>query len=232
MPNIIINSLDGSQIETYAALPSNGIGPGLIVLHEMFGVSPHIKKLCNDYAAKGFVVLCPNLFWREIKIDDSSLASKEPNWERASKLYNNFDTEAGLRDVFAILAHLRQMKECSGKVGVLGQCLGSRLTYLMASRSDIDCAACYYGVGIDGFIDEVHDIRSPFMIHLGDQDKLVPELVHKKLMRNFARNKAIEAHIYEGAAHGFARDGDASYDKTASALANERTNEFLTKALF
>lgn len=232
MPNITINSLDGSQIETYADFPENGTGPGLIVLHEVFGISQHTKKLCDHYAEKGFVVLCPNLFWREVKIDSNPAATSEPNWEQATKLYNNFDVESGLRDVFAILAHMRQLKECSGKVGILGQCLGSRLAFLMATRSDIDCAAAYYGVGIDSFIDEVHDIRSPFMIHLGDQDKLVPEQTHKKLMRNFARNKVIEAHLYEGVGHAFAREGDVGYNEQEAQTANQRTEDFLTKLLF
>lgn len=232
MPNINIQSLDGSTIESYTALPENGAGPGLIILHEIFGISTSIKKTCDHYASLGYVVVCPNLFWRDIKMDQLGNSSGEPDWEQATKLYNNFDTESGLRDIFAVLAHLRQKTECSGKVGVLGYCLGSRLAYLMATRSDIDCSASYYGVGIDGFLDEVHDIRVPFLIHLAEQDKLMSDQVRKKIMRNLSRNKVIKTHLYPMAEHGFARIGDPKYHEECAKQANERTELFLEKTLF
>ncbi len=230
MPNITINSLDGSQIEAYEATPKNGNGPGLIILHEIFGVSLSIKKLCDHYASLGYYVICPNLFWRDVKIDQAS--NGEPDWEQATKLYSSFDTESGVRDIFAILAHLRQSKTCNGKVGVLGYCLGSRLSYLMSTRSDVDCSVGYYCVGIDSFLDEVHDIRMPAMAHIAAQDKLVPDFVLKKVLRSLSRNEAIKTHIYESVDHGFARDGDAKYNQEATDMANERTEAFLKEILF
>lgn len=231
MPTVTLNSLDGSKIDAYVALPKNGAtGPALIVLHEIFGITKQMKELCDHYAAKGCVVICPNLFWREVTIDQVS--STEPDWEQASKLYNNFSVEAGLRDVFAALAQARQMKECGGRVGVLGVCLGARLAYLMATRADIDCAVTYYGVGIDSYLDEVHDIRSPFMLHIAEQDKLIPDDVRKKLVRNMSRNDKVQTHLYVGVEHGFARVGDPKYIEASAKEADQRTVAFLEENLF
>lgn len=230
MPNITITSLDGSSIEAYAAYPEKGQGPGLIILHDIFGVSANIKKLCDHYASLGYAVICPNLFWRDQKMDTSTCS--EPNWDATTKLYTNYDTESGIRDVFAILAHLRQASECGGKVGALGLCLGGRLSYIMSTRSDIDCSATYYGVGVEGFLDEVHDIRQPALIHLAEQDKLMPDSIRKKVLRSLSRNDVIETYTYPAVEHGFARDGDPKYDQEKATLANERTEAFLNAHLF
>ena len=86
-------------------------------------------------ATKGYLALCPDLFWRQQP--DIQLTDKSPaEWDRAFELYKGFDVEAGVRDLLATLAHLRSMPGCSGKVGAVGYCLGGKLAYLMAARSD------------------------------------------------------------------------------------------------
>jgi len=228
MTIVNINTLDGSSIETYASFPEKGSGPGLIILHEIFGVSSYIKNICNHYSSLGYVVLCPNLFGNETSLQ----SNLESNWDLAKKLYNNFNVDSGLRDVFAVLAHIRKMKECNGSVGSIGFGLGSRLSYLMSTRSDINCSVSYYGVGIDGFLDEIHDIRSPFMIHIGEKDKLVPNTVRKKLIKKLSLNKAIETCLYPMAEHSFARNDSPLYNEIYAKQANEKTELFLKNLLF
>src|ERR1700733_9211854 len=165
MPDIKIKSLEGKEFGAYCAVPKNGNGPGLIVIQEIFGVNAAMRQICDGFAAKGYVAVCPDLFWRQqpgIQITDKTPAE----WDRAMELYKNFDAEAGVRDLLSTLAHVRGMKGCSGKVGSVGYCLGGRLSFLMATRSDVDAAVSYYGVGLDQLLDEVHDIRMPVLLHI------------------------------------------------------------------
>lgn len=228
MPDVQIPSLDGSFFTGYAATPPGGNGPGLLVIHEIFGLCDALRAQCDAFAARGYIALCPDLFWRTREKDKPE---KETDWDEAARLYKSFDIEAGLRDLLASLAFLRQTPGCGGKVGAIGACLGGRLAFLLASRSDIDCGIGYYGVGLDSHLDEVHDIRVPFMLHLGEMDKLLPAPVQKKVLRSLARNPLIEVHTYPGADHGFARVAGTAFHPAAAALAEKRSYDLLAKVL-
>jgi len=230
MPDITISSFDGKSFGAYCAMPAKGHGPGLIVIQEIFGVNVSMRQICDDFAAKGYIAVCPDLFWRQqpgVQITDKTPAE----WDRAMELYKGFDGEAGVRDLLSTLAYVRTMKGCSGKVGAVGYCLGGRLAYLMASRSDVDATSSYYGVGLDGLLDEIHEIRMPLILHIAALDKFVPEPVRQKILKAVARNPVIQAYVYEGVDHAFARPGGQNYNKAAAELANERTNQLFTEYL-
>src|SRR5713226_10228467 len=97
-----------------------------------------------------------------------------PESARAFQLYQGFDEAKGVADLKATLAHLRKLPACTGKVGSVGYCLGSKLAYLMATRSDADCNVGYYGVGIDTALDEAGNIRKPLLLHIAEQDEYCP----------------------------------------------------------
>jgi len=230
MPDIKIKSLEGKEFGAYCALPAGGTGPGMIVIQEIFGVNKVMRDLCDMYAAQGYIAVCPDLFWRQqpgVQLTDKTPAE----WDRAFELYKGFDVEAGVRDLLSTLAHVRTIKGCSGKVGAVGYCLGGKLAFLMATRSDVEAITSFYGVELDKYLDEVHDIRMPTLIHIAALDKYVPEPVRKKLLQAFARNPAITAYVYEGADHAFARVGGDHYNKPAADLANQRTKDFFGKYL-
>lgn len=229
MPNIKIQSLDGSSFDAHVALPAGEHGPGLIVIRGLFSRQEAIEKLCASYAALGFAVVCPNIFHRHP--ETVTTANEEPDWERAHKLYTNFDVEAGVRDLLATLAFVRKMPECGGKVGTVGYCLGCRLAFLMAARSDIDCTVGFYGVGLEGLLDEIYDIRMPTMLHFAENDKLIQPTARQKILKALTKNPAVVAHIYEGAEHGFMREESPTYHANHAGLANMRTREFLVAHL-
>lgn len=230
MPEVRINTLDGSEMGAYAAIPPGGNGPGLILIHEVFGINAVMRALCDNFAARGYLTLCPDLFWRQGGTPPE-IAQSEPNWDTASKLYKNFDLEAGVRDLLASLAHIRRMTGCGGKVGCVGYCLGGRLAYLLSSRSDVDCSVGYYGVGLESMLDEIYDIRMPLLLHFGEQDKLIPAPIRTRVLAALARNKIIQSEVYPGADHGFARTGSPNYLPEAADLANKKTNAFLAEHL-
>jgi carboxymethylenebutenolidase len=230
VPDIKIKSLDEKELGAYYAAPASQRGSGIIVIQEIFGVNAAMRTICDDLAAKGYLAVCPDLFWRQhpgVQLTDKTPAE----WDRAFELYKGFDVEAGVRDLLATLAHIRAMKGCSGKVGAVGYCLGGKLAYLMAARSDVDATAAYYGGGIDELLDEVHDIRTPLMMHFGALDKFINAQVREKILTAIKKNPAIEAYVYEGADHAFARPNGQNYNKQAADLANSRTAEFFAKNL-
>lgn len=230
MPDIKIKSLDERELGGYYAAPSSNRGAGIIVIQEIFGVNTAMRTICDDFAAKGYLAVCPDLFWRQqpgIQLTDKTPAE----WDRAFELYKGFDIEAGVRDLLATLAHMRSMKGCNGKVGAVGYCLGGKLAYLMASRSDVDASAAYYGGGIDELLDEVHDIRMPLLMHFAALDKFITQAVREKIFAAIKKNPVIEAFVYDNVDHAFARPNGQNFNKQAADLANGRTAEFFGKNL-
>lgn len=230
MPDITIKSLHGGAFGGYAALPQAENAPGLIVIQEIFGVNDAMRQICDFYAAQGYLAVCPDLFWRQepnVRLTDQT----EIEWNKAFSLYKNFDVEASVRDLLATLAHVRRMKGCNGKVGDVGYCLGGRLAWLMASRSDIDCSVSYYGVGLDTMLDELYEIRMPLLLHIAERDKFVSPSVQQKILGSIQRNPAVSAYVYAGAEHAFARPHGQTYREDAASLANTRTLQFLAEQL-
>ncbi len=230
MPDIQIPSLEGKMFGAYTALPPGGQGPGLVVIQEIFGVNEAMRKICDAFAARGYIAVCPDLFWRQkpgVQLTDKT----EAEWAQAFDLYKGFDVEAGVRDLLSTLAHVRAMAGCSGKVGAVGYCLGGKMAYLMASRSDVDATVAYYGVGLEDMLDEVHDIRMPLLLHMAELDKFVPAASRQRILKSTARNPAITSHVYNGVDHAFARPDGQTFNAAAALLAEQRTMEFFAANL-
>ena len=62
---ITIKSFDGEEFSAYLAVPASGLGPGMVVMQEIFGVNQYVRDVCDWYAAHGFVAIAPDLFWRQ-----------------------------------------------------------------------------------------------------------------------------------------------------------------------
>jgi carboxymethylenebutenolidase len=222
MPDITIKAKDGGSFSGYLALPKSGKGPGVVVIQEIFGVNEVMRRISDDVAALGYVALCPDLFWRQepgIQITDKT----EAEWQRAFQLFQGFDQEKGIEDLKATIAALRGHQACTGKVGSIGFCLGGRLAYLTATRTDVDCTVGYYGVGIETLLDEAKNIRKPLMLHIAEKDKFVPPEAQKKVKDALSKNPLVTIHSYPDVDHAFARVGGHSYVKAAAEQANART---------
>lgn len=222
-----IKATDGSgAFSAFVAVPETQPAPAVIVIQEIFGVNKNMRDICTGLAQKGFLAVCPDLFWRQepgIQLTDQS----EAEWQRAFQLYNGFNADKGIEDLKATLSFIRGQKECSGKAGTLGYCLGGRLAYQMATCSDADCNVSYYGVGIEGLLGESSSIKKPLLMHIAEKDKFVPPEAQKKILRALGGNKNVEMHVYNGMDHAFTRIGGEHYSKEAAQLANDRTAKFL-----
>lgn len=218
------------KFSAYLASPASGKGPGVLVIQEIFGVNKVMRDICDSYAAQGYFALCPDIFWRQepgVDITDQSQAE----WDKAFSLYKGFDENKGVEDLKASLAALRKVEGCNGKAGVTGYCLGGKLTYLMACRSDVDAAAAYYGVGIDAALDEAKNIKAPTILHIAEKDGFVPPEAQKKIRDALKGHPKVTIHGYAENDHAFCREGGQHYDVAACKLANGRTMDLFKKAL-
>ena len=230
MTDVTIRAADGGSFYAYLATPKSGKGPGIVLIQEIFGVNKEMRDLADGFAAQGYAVMCPDLFWRQqpgIQITDKT----EAEWKQAFALFQGFNVDKGVDDLKATLAALRQHPACSGKVGSVGYCLGGKLAYLMATRSDSDANVGYYGVAIPDQLNEAKNIKKPLMLHIAEKDQYCPPEAQKAIKEGLKGNALVTIHSYPGADHAFARVGGQHYDKAAADLANQRTAEFFKKNL-
>lgn len=229
MAELTIEVPDGN-FAAYLALPEVTPAPGIVVAQEIFGVNQVMRDTCDRLAGEGFLAVCPDLFWRiEPGIDITDRTQAE--WDRAFELFGLFDVDKGIDDMKATLAALRGHATCNGKAGALGYCLGGKIAFLMATRSDADANVGYYGVGLGDLLGEAGGISKPLMLHIAEKDKFSSPEEITKVREGLADNATVTTHLYEGQDHAFARPGGEHYNEAAAALANGRTHDFFKEHL-
>ena len=216
----------------YLAVPPAGSGPGLVLWQEIFGVNGHIRAVAEQYAMDGFVVLAPDVFWRQApRVELNYGADDRP---RAMALMKAYTDQDALADVAASVAVLRARPEVAGsKVGSFGYCMGGRLAYLTAASAAIDAAVAFYGGGIHNQLDRAAGIRCPVQFHYAERDDNIPlQAVESVRDAMQGKGKDAEVHVYAGATHGFNCWQRASYHAPSAALAHGRALAFLAGHLF
>jgi carboxymethylenebutenolidase len=230
MTEVTIRAADGGSFKAYLATPKSGKGPGILLIQEIFGVNKVMRDLADGYAAQGYTVMCPDIFWRQepgVDITDQSKAE----WDKAFQLFQGFNVDKGVDDLKATLAALRQHAACTGKAGSVGYCLGGKLAYLMATRSDSDANVGYYGVDIQDLTGEARTIKKPLLLHIAGKDQFVPPEAQAKVKAALTGNPLVTIYDYPEQDHAFARIGGQHYDKAAADLANRRAADFFKKHL-
>jgi carboxymethylenebutenolidase len=230
MAEVAIRAADGGSFSGYLATPKAGKGPGIVVIQEIFGVNAVMRQITDGLAGQGFTAFCPDLFWRfkpGIQISDKT----EAEWKLAVGYFQRFDVDQGVNDLKAALATLRQHPACGTKVGAVGFCLGGKLAYLMATRTDVDCSVGYYGVGIQDALDEAKNLKHPLLLHIAGKDEFVPPPAQEKIRAGLKGNAQVTIYDYPNCGHAFARPGGAHWDQAAADQAGKRSLEFFRRHL-
>lgn len=223
---ITVKSADGDSFDAYVAKPAGGHGPAVVVIQEIFGVNANLRAISDKLASQGFIAVAPDLFWRQERRVDLTDQSEE-EWAKAFELYKGFDVDKGVEDLDATLQAARALDGSTAKVGCVGYCLGGLLAYLMATRTDIDAAVGYYGVGIDGHLTEAANIRKPLLLHIAQEDGFVDKEAQARIHQGLGGNDLVTLIDYAGVDHGFTRKGGQHYDEAAARKANDATIDFL-----
>lgn len=230
MPEWLEIEAEDGTFGAYMARPNLAAAPAIVVLQEIFGVNRDLRATCDELAEHGFVAISPDLFWRVApRIDMNKLDDRE--WQKALELYQSFDFDRGVRDIGATVTAARTLTGTSGKVGVMGFCMGGLLAFLTAARQTVDAAVAYYGAGTDQHAGEAQKLASPILLHLAEADEFIPKQAQTTIETALGKNPLVQIHSYAGCNHAFARHNGAHYDVAAAKLANGRTQEFLNRYL-
>ncbi|MES2820917.1 MAG: dienelactone hydrolase family protein [Pseudomonadota bacterium] len=225
---IDIEAEDG-RFGAYLATPHTGSGPGIVLLQEIFGVNEHIRSVAEQYAADGYVVLVPDLFWRSAARIE--LTYDQAGWKRAVELMNATDLDQALADIALTTAALKAQPALDGKLAVLGFCFGGLLAYHSAANGLVDAAVSYYGGGIHNQLQRAEDIAVPMLMQFGGQDSHIPMEAVTRIGERFAGRDDVEIRVYPGAEHGFNCSHRSSYNQRAAAEARGHSLIFLSKHL-
>jgi carboxymethylenebutenolidase len=225
---VTIKSFDGGEFDAYVALPASGYGPGIVVLQEIFGVNLFLRGIADWYAARGFVAISPDLFWRQER--GLELTDSDADWQKAIQLYQGLDEAKAVEDSAAAVEFLRKHSSCNGRVGAVGFCLGGNLAWLLSVRFKPDCAVGYYGVGIEKTLNEGGNLTSPLMLHIAGRDDHCPPAAQKQIHAVLDANPLVTIHDYPDSEHAFSRPGK-HHDPQAAELAHLRSLEFLVHNL-
>jgi carboxymethylenebutenolidase len=226
---ITIEGRDGA-FGAYIARPTGLPAPVVVVLQELFGVNADIRKTCDELAELGFIAIAPDLFWRQEPGVDLDVTS-EADWQHGLGLYGAYDRDAGVNDVKDAVKAVANLPDGTGKVAVLGYCLGALMTFLTAVRSDVDAAVAYHGADTEKYLDEVAALHAPLLMHLGEEDEFISKAAQAQIKTTLANKPNASVYSYPGQRHAFSRHNGAHYDAAAAALANARTHAFLNLQL-
>jgi len=227
---VTISTLDGEgSFDCYCARPAGEAKAAIVVIQEIFGVNPGIRRKCDRLAEEGYLALAPDLFWRlqpGVELDPDV----EAEFKAALELMGRFDQDLGVSDIEATIRYARNELGCE-KVGAVGYCLGGRLAFMTAARTDSDATVGYYAVGVDNLLREKHAIANPLMLHIPTADHFVPPDVQKAMHEGLDDHPKVMLHDYEGLDHGFATEFGKRRSEEAAQLADRRTAEFFAAHL-
>jgi carboxymethylenebutenolidase len=225
-----IPALDGNgAIPVYVARPEGAPTAAIIVVPEIFGVNEGIRRKCDSWASEGYLTLAPDIFWRfapGVELDPDVPEQLQEGFG----YFQQYDPNDGVNDIEAAIHHIRR-SEGVQKVGLVGYCLGGRLAYMAAARTDITASVGYYGVMIDQMLNESHAIANPLMLHIAGADHFVGPEAQKAIHDGLDGNRHVTLHDYPGLDHGFAAEMGARRNEEGAQLADERTRAFFAEHL-
>jgi carboxymethylenebutenolidase len=219
--------------DCYVAEPEATPKAAIIVIQEIFGVNAGIRRKCDKWAEAGYLALAPDLFWRiepQVQLDPDIPSE----FDRALVLMGELDQDAAIADIEAVIRAVRSGKSGlpkTAKVGCVGYCLGGRLAFMTACRTDIDASVGYYGVGIDGLIADARAIAHPVLLHIPTADHFVGKDAQAAMHAGLDDHPKVTLYDYPGLDHGFATEfGKRRHDEGAT-LADQRTSDFFADHL-
>jgi len=218
----IISFPAGDQTGTgYWALPERGRGPGVLVLHAWWGLTPVFHAVCERLAEAGFVAFAPDLYF----------GKTAATIEEAQQLIEQRDFERMHTTAIAALNYLRAHSAVSSKVlGTLGFSMGAAWSIFLASERPADVAATVIFYGSEGA--EFAVARTAYLGHFAEDDEWEPlDGVRQMEADMRAAGREVTFYIYPGKQHWFAEPNRPEYDQAAAELAWQRTIAFLGKQL-
>jgi carboxymethylenebutenolidase len=205
---------NGQTTQGYLALPAAGKGPGVLVIQEWWGLVGHIKQVCDRFAAEGFSALAPDMYHGK--------TASEP--DGAGKLFMALNIAQAEKDLRGAAAYLAQ-HSATGKLGVVGFCMGGQLALFAATlNSNIGACVNFYGIH-PNVKPDYSKLSGPVLGLFAENDSFVTPATARQVHADIVKaGKQSEIHVYPGVDHAFFNnDNTAAYDKPAADDAWRRT---------
>jgi carboxymethylenebutenolidase len=224
----------------FACLKGKERRPGLLVIHEAYGVTAYIEDVVRRFAHAGFAALAPGLLGRVSVPQPGDLVG-------VGKLHAELDDREVLADLGAAADWLKHHGRCNGKVGAIGFCFGARYAMLLAFTSDkISAVVPFYGHIVFRALPGAPSPRAPKLSpmelaeglvgpmqgHFAGKDQGIPSADVRALEEKLrAAGKSVEIFVYPDAQHAFHNDTRDAYLEASAKQAFQRTLEFFKKQL-
>lgn len=228
--SVTIKTLDeANSFTAYVARPEGTPEAAIIVIQEIFGVNEGIRRKCDHWASLGYLAVAPDLFWMlepGLELDPDV----EEQFNKALGLFGQYNPDEGVKDIEATIHWIRREAGVA-RVGCVGYCLGGKLAYMTAARTDINASVGYYGVMIDQMLGEKHAIAHPLMLHIPTADHFVGPEAQAAMHAGLGDHPKVTLHDYEGLDHGFAAEMGNRRNDAGAQLADSRTEAFFAEHL-
>jgi len=228
---ITLDTPDG-PMPCYEAAPEPDARGAVVVVQEAFGVNPHIEDVTRRFAAAGYHAVAPHLFHRT-----GAPAFGYDDFSQVMEHVQALTDDGLLSDVGAAVAHLHRAGWADRQIGIVGFCMGGRVTFLVAGHLALGAAVGFYGGGIvtgrsdamPALLPLVPELRTPWLGLFGDADGSIPVADVERLRDELGAGAHVDTAVvrYPDAEHGFHCDARPSYDETAARDGWTRTLEWL-----
>jgi carboxymethylenebutenolidase len=220
--------------------PPSGNGPGILLLQEIFGISRYVERRARDLAALGYVVLAPEIFWR---LGVSRVEEGPDALDEAFALLGRTDWPHAVADAGLALDSLGQLPGVGGGIGIVGFCFGGGLGFHVASERSPDVLVSYYGSALSELLGLAEEpapgvpvvgagaVTATSLHHFGLADRFLGRPMVERIRDTLSPQEQVRFETYDGADHAFDNDDFHLYDADASALAWQRTADFLAERL-
>jgi carboxymethylenebutenolidase len=232
--DITLQTADG-PMECFEARPGGDAPQAIVVIQEAFGVNDHIRDVTTRFADQGYHGIAPALFHRA-----GGGTAPYDDFSKVLPLLEGITDDGILVDVDATLAHLRDEGFTDDRIGIVGFCMGGRVTFLVALRRALGAAVGFYGGGIvtprlpgqASLVDDVAELQTPWLGLFGDRDTSIP-VDDVEALRTALDTTTVDHGVvrYADAEHGFFCDKRASHNPDAAADAWPRALQWFSEHL-
>jgi carboxymethylenebutenolidase len=223
MGGMIEYRANGGTAQGYLARPdTGGVGRGVIVIQEWWGLAPHIKDLAERFARLGYTALAPDLWDGKVTTDP----------DEAGRMFMALRIDDAARKLSGAVAALHG-HGASGKVAVVGFCMGGQLALYAAGALPDHIGAVVDFYGVHPHVRPDYDrIKAPVLGIFGEKDEFVTPAAAREIQANVeAAGGHMESHLYP-AGHAFFNDArPEAYHAASAADAWQKVQDFLARNL-
>ena len=222
--HIKVRSGGGGEFDAYLSRPAvSGRVPAVVLASAVHGVDADIRAIADDFAARGFIAIAPDLFWRTIPgpLPQDDPRTGERSQPRAQVI------ALGEADLVDTLEALNTEPLFNGRAAVIGFCFGGPYAIVGPKRLGFEAGVSCHGSAMLDFIGEIEGVKAPVCLVWGDCDNRAPPEVLDAYRALPPKMPNVELHVFPGVQHGFMMKDDARFDAKASAFSMERTAALL-----